>query len=90
MTTLCCGENYLLANVDIGGCTALQLLDCHYDDQISDLDVSDCTALTELDCSGAFEKLDIGKCTALTKLECRAKNLKNLDVSACKFWNRYF
>ena len=90
LTTLCCGENYLLANVDIGGCTALQLLDCHYDDKISDLDVSDCTALTELDCSGAFEKLDIGKCTALTKLECRAKNLKNLDVSACKFLESIF
>ncbi|MBR5717668.1 MAG: leucine-rich repeat domain-containing protein, partial [Clostridia bacterium] len=60
----------LCGALDVSGCTALEDLDCRYNN-LTTLDVSGCTALEDLDCDGNnLTTLDVSGCTALTYVEC--------------------
>ena len=62
--------------------TALTVLKCSYNYQITSLDVSQNTALTTLYCSvNQLTSLDLSQNTALTYLECNSNQLTSLDLS---------
>ena len=74
---------YLFGSMDVSDCTALEWLDCGYNN-LSELNVSGCTALYWLDCrSNNLSALDVSGCTALEYLYCHSNNLSELNVSGC-------
>ena len=73
----------LCGALDVSGCTALEYLDCRYNN-LTTLDVRGCTALEDLYCAyNNLTTLDVRGCTALTSLDCYSNNLTTLDVSGC-------
>ena len=75
--------NRPLASLDVSGCTALQKLNCQYN-QIPELDVQGLTALQELNCQyNQIPELDVQGLTKLQKLYCQDNNLSTLNVSGC-------
>ena len=82
----CSGEefgNRPLAFLDVSGCTALQKLNCQYN-QIPELDVQGLTALQELYCQyNQIPELNVQGLTKLQKLYCQDNKLSTLNVSGC-------
>ncbi|UTC58957.1 leucine-rich repeat domain-containing protein [Treponema sp. OMZ 305] len=82
----CSGEefgNRPLASLDVSGCTALQKLNCQYN-QIPELDVQGLTKLQKLNCQyNQIPELDVQGLTKLQKLYCQDNNLSTLNVSGC-------
>ena len=77
------GGNRPLAALDVSGCTALQKLNCQYN-QIPELDVQGLTALQELNCQyNQIPELDVQGLTKLQKLYCQDNKLSTLNVSGC-------
>ena len=77
------GNNRPLIALDTSGCTALQKLDCRFNN-ITELDVQGLNALQELYCnSNQLIALDVHGLTALQKLYCNANRLTALNVSGC-------
>lgn len=77
------GGNRPLIALDVSGCTALQKLDCRFNN-ITELDVQGLNALQELYCdSNMLTVLDVRGSTALQKLYCNATQLTALNVSDC-------
>jgi hypothetical protein len=71
----------LTGALDVSGLTALETLDCIYNN-LTSLDVSNNTALTVLYCGyNSLTSLDLSNNTALTVLYCRFNNLTSLDLS---------
>ena len=76
-------NNNLTGKLDVSGFTALELLDCDYN-QLTQLDVSGCTALEWLFCDyNQLIQLDVSGCTALQRLECDGNQLTALNVLGC-------
>ena len=74
------GNNRPLIALDTSGCTALQKLDCRFNN-ITELDVQGLTALQELYCnSNKITALDVHGLTKLEKLDCNTNRLTALDV----------
>ena len=83
LLTISAYSQELYGSLDVSGCTALERLNCYYNN-LSELDVSGCTALEELLCSfNNLSELDVSGCTALERLYCYSNNLGALDVSGC-------
>lgn len=79
---LVCSGNKLTA-LDVSCNTALDYLNCYYNNNLTGLDVSGCTALTELQCnSNNLTGLDVSSNTKLQSLTCSYNNLTELDVSS--------
>ena len=77
------GGNRPLIALDVSGCTALQKLNCQYN-QIPELDVQGLTALQELNCQyNQIPELDVQGLTKLQKLYCQDNKLSTLNVSGC-------
>ena len=77
------GSNRPLIALDVSGCTALQKLDCRFNN-ITELDVQGLTELQELYCSSnKITALDVHGLTKLEKLDCSGNRLTALDVSGC-------
>ena len=77
------GGNRPLIALDVSGCTALQKLNCQYN-QIPELDVQGLTALQELNCQyNQIPELDVHGLTKLQKLYCQDNKLSTLNVSGC-------
>ena len=77
------GGNRPLIALDVSGCTALQKLDCRFNN-ITELDVQGLNALQELYCnSNQLIALDVHGLTALQKLYCNANRLTALNVQGC-------
>ena len=80
----CSGEefgNRPLASLDVSGCTALQKLNCQYN-QIPELDVQGLTALQELNCQyNQIPELNVQGLTKLQKLYCQDNKIAELNVS---------
>ena len=77
------GNNRPLIALDTSGCTALQKLDCRFNN-ITELDVQGLNALQELYCnSNQLIALDVHGLTALQKLYCNANRLTAFNVSGC-------
>ncbi|MGP1510149.1 MAG: leucine-rich repeat domain-containing protein [Treponema lecithinolyticum] len=77
------GNNRPLIALDTSGCTALQKLDCRFNN-ITELDVQGLNALQEFYCnSNQLIALDVHGLTALQKLYCNANRLTALNVSGC-------
>ena len=89
------GEKDLKGTIDLSGCTALVMLQCHKN-QLTGVNVSGCTNLKELSvASNDLTELNVDGCHSMELLNCstnprlsdiRIKGLTNLvyvDVSAC-------
>ena len=77
------GGNRPLIALDVSGCTALQKLDCRFNN-ITELDVQGLTELQELYCnSNKITVLDVHGLTKLEKLYCNVNRLTALNVSGC-------
>ena len=77
------GNNRPLIALDTSGCTALQKLDCRFNN-ITELDVQGLTALQELYCnSNKITALDVHGLTKLEKLDCNTNRLTALNVLGC-------
>ena len=77
------GGNRPLIALDVSGLTALQKLNCQYN-QIPELDVQGLTALQELNCQyNQIPELDVQGLTKLQKLYCQDNKLSTLNVSGC-------
>ena len=77
------GGNRPLIALDVSGCTALQKLNCQYN-QIPELDVQGLTALQELNCQyNQISELNVQGLTKLQKLYCQDNKLSTLNVSGC-------
>ena len=77
------GGNRPLIALDVSGCTALQKLNCQYN-QIPELDVQGLTALQELNCqNNQLPALDVQDLATLQKLDCQDNKLSTLNVSGC-------
>ena len=77
------GGNRPLIALDVSGCTALQKLDCRFNN-ITELDVQGLTELQELYCdSNKITALDVHGLTKLEKLDCSGNRLTALNVSGC-------
>jgi uncharacterized repeat protein (TIGR02543 family) len=76
--------NYLTGSLFIPGCTALEQLNCSFNN-LGSLDVAGCTSLTYLSCHYNLKlgSLNISDCTALEYLNCSESNLSSLDISSC-------
>ena len=74
-------SNRSLVALDVSGCTALQKLNCSYN-QLTALDVQGLTALKELDCQSNKEltALDVQGLKDLQELNCRSNQIPELDV----------
>ena len=76
-------DESLTGALDVTGLTALEYLDCYYN-QIASLDVTGLTALESIDCGGnELTSLDLTGCSALKSLYCDSNKLTSLDVSPC-------
>ena len=74
------GGNRPLIALDVSGCTALQKLDCRFNN-ITALDVQGLTELQELYCnSNTLTALDVHGLTKLQKLDCRFNNITALNA----------
>ena len=74
------GGNRPLIALDASGCTALQKLNCQYNN-ITELDVQGLTALQELSCwSNQLPELNVQGLTKLQKLNCIGNELTTLNV----------
>ncbi|UTC54175.1 leucine-rich repeat domain-containing protein [Treponema sp. OMZ 803] len=74
------GGNRPLIALDASGCTALQKLNCQYNN-ITELDVQGLTALQELDCrTNQIPELNVQGLTKLQKLNCIGNELTTLNV----------
>ena len=74
------GGNRPLIVLDVSGCTALQKLDCRFNN-ITALDVQGLTELQELYCnSNTLTALDVHGLTKLQKLDCRFNNITALNA----------
>ena len=74
------GSNRPLIALDVSGCTALQKLDCRFNN-ITELDVQGLTELQELYCdSNKITALDVSGCTALKELICNDNKIPKLNV----------
>ena len=82
----CSGEefgNRPLASLDVSGCTALQKLNCQYN-QIPELDVQGLTKLQKLYCQdNNLSTLNVSGCTALKELICINNQISELNVQGC-------
>ena len=77
------GGNRPLITLDASGCTALQKLDCRFNN-ITELDVQGLTELQELYCnSNKITVLDVHGLTKLEKLYCNTNRLTALNVLGC-------
>ena len=77
------GNNRPLIALDVTGCTALQKLDCRFNN-ITELDVQGLNALQELYCnSNKITALDVHGLTKLEKLDCNVNRLTALNVLGC-------
>ena len=77
------GGNRPLIALDVSGCTALQKLDCRFNN-ITELDVQGLTELQELYCnSNKITVLDVHGLTKLEKLYCNVNRLTALNVLGC-------
>ena len=77
------GGNRPLIALDVSGCTALQKLDCRFNN-ITELDVQGLKDLQELYCNvNRLTALDVRGCTALQKLYCNVNRLTALNASEC-------
>ena len=77
------GSNRPLIALDVSGCTALQKLDCRFNN-ITELDVQGLTELQELYCnSNKITALDVHGLTKLEKLYCNTNRLTALNVLGC-------
>ena len=77
-----CEDYFLIGDLDLSGCTALETLRCGYN-ELTGLDVSGCTALIRLYCyENELTGLDVSGCAALEYLYCDENALTELDVSA--------
>ena len=77
------GSNRPLIALDASGCTALQKLNCRFNN-ITELDVQGLTELQELYCdSNKITALDVHGLTKLEKLYCNTNRLTALNVSDC-------
>jgi len=78
------GGNRPLAELDVSGCTALQKLNCQYN-QLTALNVQGLTELQELYCnSNQLSTLDVQGLTKLQQLECYGNQLTTLNVQGLK------
>ncbi len=76
-------DNNLTGAGDLSGCTALDWLNCEYN-QLTSLNVSGCTALMRLYCSdNQLTSLNVSGYTALEWLNCEDNQLTSLNVSGC-------
>lgn len=74
-----------LTELKLGGCTALDYLNCS-ENALTSLDLTGLTALTGLYCDyNALTSLDLSDCGGLMNLSCCHNNLTTLDVSACPY-----
>ena len=77
------GGNRPLAALDVSGCTALQKLNCQYN-QIPELDVQGLTKLQKLYCQdNKLSTLNVSGCTALKELICINNQISELNVQGC-------
>ncbi|EMB38400.1 leucine-rich repeat domain-containing protein [Treponema denticola] len=77
------GGNRPLIALDASGCTALQKLNCRFNN-ITELDVQGLKDLQELYCnSNTLTALDVYGLTKLEKLNCKTNQLTALNVSDC-------
>ena len=77
------GGNRPLIALDVSGCTALQKLNCQYN-QIPELDVQGLTKLQKLYCQdNKLSTLNVSGCTALKELICINNQISELNVQGC-------
>lgn len=62
---------YLLATLNLKGCSALEALECH-DNSIGELDVTDCKALKDINCCyNQIKRIDFSNCPNLVNVTTR-------------------
>ncbi len=72
-----------LTSLDVSGLTALEYLNCYYND-LSTLNLKGCSALKELDCSSnELTTLDVSGLAALESLDCGYNDLSTLNLKGC-------
>jgi len=76
-------SNMRVIDLDLSGCTKLQLLGCALN-QLTSLDLSKCVALKKMDCYGnRLTSLDLSANVALTHVWCYENQLTTLNVNGC-------
>ena len=82
LTELRCARN-ALRSLDVTGCTALNLLHCEENSNLSSIQgLADCTALNWFGCDYcAFTSLDVTFCPGLRNLYCYNNQLTSLNVT---------
>ncbi|MCL2639430.1 MAG: hypothetical protein FWD53_01150, partial [Phycisphaerales bacterium] len=83
LTSIDASDSGLRGELDLSGCTALEYLNCSYN-QLTSLNVSDCTELRFLHCSdNQLTSLNVSECTELRWFDCSWNQLTSLNISGC-------
>lgn len=73
-----------LAGINLSGCTALTMMSCQRNYQLTELNLSGCTALEMLQCNdNQLTELNLSGCATLGSLVCDKNQLTKLDISEC-------
>jgi hypothetical protein len=82
ITALQISNKDLHGSLDVTRLTALELLYCHNNSELTSLNASGLNALTDLGCSySALTSLNVSGCTALEEIDCTHNRLTSLNVS---------